>query len=259
MIYQSGILDKFIFTQQSLNTFDNCPLKFKKRYIDKLRWDGMPGENTKRRVELGNNFHLLARRYFLGIDTGVDLAAGEDNELVSWMESLKENFRLDEKTRYMPEYKLRIINSEFRLEANFDLLAINSNAVQIWDWKTHQDEGIRKEIPASKWIGSLQSMVYLFVLKEQLPYLLEDPAECKEIRMSYWQPYPPKVLAVIEYNDGLHKEFRETLKRKIQNALQYDYSCFDKTHYNGHCRYCEFNRLCNGNRVDFNMEFEFRP
>ena len=246
MINQSKALEDFIFTQQSLTTFENCPLKFKKRYIDKLRWDGMPGEEARRRVELGNDFHLLARRYFLGIDTGLSLVTSENDELNRWMESLEKNFKLDPNARYLPEYKLRIINSEFRLEANFDLLIINGNTIQIWDWKTQLGEGPQKEISSAKWIDSLQSIVYLFVLKEQMPYLLGGSMEYEKISMRYWQPDPPKVLAEIIYHDELHKEYCETLKRKIQNVLQYDYSGFDKDHHNGHCRYCEFNRLCNG-------------
>ncbi|MDF2523735.1 MAG: hypothetical protein K0R31_1376, partial [Clostridiales bacterium] len=110
------IIENFIFTQQSLSTFEKCPMKFKLRYIDKLRWDGLNAEAVKRRVEFGNDFHLLARRYFLGIDSGLDLFTGENDELNCSMENLEEAFMLDKDSKYLPEYKLRFINSEFRLE-----------------------------------------------------------------------------------------------------------------------------------------------
>jgi len=61
----------FLFTQQSISTFEKCPLKFKKRYLEGLKWKNVISEEAKRRLEMGENFHLMARRYFLGIDTGL--------------------------------------------------------------------------------------------------------------------------------------------------------------------------------------------
>jgi hypothetical protein len=234
-------------------------MKFKLRYIDKLRWDGLNAEAVKRRVEFGNDFHLLARRYFLGIDSGLDLFTGENDELNCSMENLEEAFMLDKDSKYLPEYKLRFINSEFRLEANFDLLVINSNSVQIWDWKTQQGEDTRKVIPASKWIDSLQSIVYLFVLQEKLSYLVGDSTDYKEISMHYWQPYPPKLLAKIQYNDEMHREYGQTLKIMIQNIYEYNYNCFDKAQYSIQCKFCEFNRLCNGIPPDYEAVNALEP
>ena len=35
----------FLFTQHSLSTFEKCPLKFKKRYLENLKWDNYLGGN----------------------------------------------------------------------------------------------------------------------------------------------------------------------------------------------------------------------
>jgi len=60
----------FLFTSSPYPPW-KCPLKFKKRYLEGLKWKNVISEEAKRRLEMGENFHLMARRYFLGIDTGL--------------------------------------------------------------------------------------------------------------------------------------------------------------------------------------------
>ena len=54
----------FYFTQNSLNTFKTCPFKFKKKYIDNIKWQDEENVNTAEHVEFGNDFHKIAQRYF---------------------------------------------------------------------------------------------------------------------------------------------------------------------------------------------------
>lgn len=243
----------FLFTQYSLATFDNCPLKFRKRYMENLKWNSFPDENTRRRLEMGNSFHLLAYRHFMGIDPGLDGLTEGFEQLGGWVESLRKRFKISPEAVYLPEYKLRMAVPSLRLEANFDLLVVKDGRVEIWDWKTHGGGGRDKKGAEGKRLrDSLQTMVYMFVLKEQSALVAGKELECDKIAMHYWQPDPPMELAEISYSDSLHREFREVLEGKIEHILTYDYAGFDKALYSSHCKYCEFNWFCNNERVDFN-------
>ncbi len=245
----------FLFTQQSLATFDRCPLKFKKRYLENLKWDNFPDEEIRKRLEMGNNFHLLAYRHFLGIETGLCEKTEGFEELSSWMKSLESKFPISEKRKYLPEYKLRMAKGVLRLEANFDLLIFDGERLEVWDWKTHGKENKtdRKSNMGNKYRKSLQSIVYLYVLKEQCEKVTGKQIKCENISMYYWQPDPPEVLTDIRYSDEMHKTYGEILTNKINGILQYDFAEFDKALYDKNCKYCEFNWFCNNQRVDFNV------
>jgi|LSQX01.3.fsa_nt_gb hypothetical protein len=257
MIKDLRFEDYFLFTQHSLATFDKCPLKFSKRYLENLKWDSFPDEDIKRRLEMGNDFHLLAYRYFLGIDTGLTDDMEGSIELKSWLEALTSNFKRMKERIYLPEYKIRMVKGILRLEANFDLLVLDNDKIEIWDWKTHgknQSGKVRNEkFEADRLKKSLQTIVYMFVLKEQCERIFGRNIKSENIRMCYWQPDPAKVLCEIRYSDEMHKRYREILEKRINDILGFDYKTFDKALYEKHCKYCEFNWFCNNERVDFNL------
>lgn len=204
---------------------------------------------------MGENFHLMARRYFLGIDTGLTKGIEGYEELSKWMEALESYFPKTDDALYLPEYKLRMAKGTLRLEANFDLLVIKKDGIEIWDWKTHgkknPDKAENERLKSERLKGSLQTMVYLFVLKEQAERVVQREVDCSNIRMFYWQPDPVRVLAEINYSDEMHEQFGQALRSKIDGILHYDYEDFDKELYKKNCPYCEFNWFCNNERVDF--------
>ena len=255
MINDLRYADYFLFTQHSLATFEKCPLKFKKRYLEGLKWESSLSEDIKKRLEMGNNFHLLAYRYFLGIDPGLVEGIEGFEELRRWMDALRSHFKRDDNALYFPEYKLRMARQNMRLEANFDLLVVRDDGVEIWDWKTHGGDGAKKarneRLEAEKLRNSLQTIVYLFVLKEQCERVVPRKIDGSKIRMCYWQPDPPKVIEEINYSEKMHETFRKTLQNKINTILEYDYESFDKDMYKKNCKFCEFNWFCNNERIDY--------
>ncbi|MCX8130461.1 MAG: PD-(D/E)XK nuclease family protein [Clostridia bacterium] len=252
MANNSVFKEYFLFTQHSLSTFDSCPLKFRKRYLEGLKWDSFPDENIKKRLEMGNNFHLLAHRYFLGIETGLDKSEEECEELTKWMENLKKSFSKDRFDICLPEYKLRMSKDKMKLEANFDLIILRDGYMEIWDWKTHgENKKGRKSIIGNKLRDSLQTKVYMYVLKEQAALIAGEEVDCDRISMHYWQPDPPGTLAEIRYDNLMHEEFGNILAKKIDDIFGYDYSGFDKAIYAKHCKFCEFSWYCNNERIDF--------
>ena len=64
-------LKNFLYSQNSINTYKSCPLKFKYKYIDKVNWK-QDDENSRdyyENLKLGTDFHLICERYFNNIPT----------------------------------------------------------------------------------------------------------------------------------------------------------------------------------------------
>jgi len=238
------LTDIFWFTQNSLSVFDYCPLKFKKRYMDNISPIYMPDVCSKEKMELGKDFHILAKRYFLGIDTVVE-EAGSSGILAKWLENLKNSFPIRPDARYLPEYKLRTVSGDMMLEANFDLLLVSKESVQIWDWKTGENNWEdEKKGNSISLAHSIQTMVYMYVLKEQIQFITGKNTGEKKIAMHYWQPETASVVASVEYNTEMHNNFRKSLSAIIYKIKNYEYDLFDRTQYLKKCRYCEYNWAC---------------
>lgn len=252
---------QFCYTQQSLNAFENCPLKFKKRYMEGLRWDSLPDKDAKTSLDRGNTFHLLARRYFSGIPYGLNESAKDFELFVRWMQSLENYFVIRPQAVYLPEYTLRAELDGLILEANFDLIVLEDEHLKIWDWKTHTSKnGNNVEANENSLNNmrtrlekSLQTMVYMVVLMEQAESFkgkgtgsLSQIKEFRAVSMKYWQPEPPHIIAEIKYDAKTHESYRSHLQQLLKRICEYDYSSFDKSLYSSHCKYCEFNWYCNG-------------
>lgn len=252
MIYDVRHLNYFMFSQNSLNTFSECPLKFKKRYIDNLKWNNLPSQSIREIIELGRDFHLIAQRYFSKIISETEELEGE---LGICYRNLVEHFPLKNDYIYLPEYKLRMVSDDMRLEANYDLIIITEeNKIQIWDWKTHYNhiKKIKSGSIQEKFSNTYQTMVYMFVLKEQLEMITGNKTGFEDISMTYWCPNPAQAICTIPYSQQLHERNKEKLKSTIQKILSYDYKDFNPASYVLHCKRCEFNLLCNKTKPDFN-------
>lgn len=248
----SKFSDNFYYTQASLAAFDKCPLKFKKRYLENIKWNSIPDLKITKRLEMGRDFHLLAQRYFMGIDS----EDYERTELDKWINNLKQYFKLNKGLRYLPEYKLRLDNGFFKLEANFDLLIVKEDKIEIWDWKTHESTRENRRIEGKNHVESMQTVVYLFVLKELSNLVANMDLGCENIKMFYWQPNPPIVIEEVQYSNEIHEKYGKMIKDKINKIKQYDYSTFDKKIYRKVCSSCEFNWYCNNERIDFQAIYD---
>lgn len=240
-----SFLQDFVHTGQSLETFENCPLKFYKRYFEGLRWDRPLDAEERAAIDLGSDFHILAERFFLGIDRGLHEGAEDYDRLSVWLRNLEGSFGHREDAVYLPEYKLRCESGDFKLEANFDLVISHGGKLEIWDWKTHASEHRQGRAYAEKLEKSLQTTVYLYVLKERAGALFGREYDFGDISMNYWQPEPARTITSITYSRQLHERFGGRIAELVGNIKAFDKKTFDKSLYSAHCRYCEFNWFCN--------------
>lgn len=234
--------NRFVYTQYSLKIYMDCPLKFKKRYVDNLRWEKLPEENNG--TEQGRLFHLLAARYFMGVYSDRDPAVQNDKKMNKWINSLVESFPINPCYRYLPEYRLRMNEKELRLEANFDLLVIKDAKLELWDWKTQNIERRIDKLRQEKLKESIQTMVYMTVLAEKGSLITGKKLKPENISMHYWQPEPPGVITTVKYTEQIHQSFKKRISQLICEINEYDFSNFDRVKHKKHCQYCEYNSLC---------------
>lgn len=282
----NALPESFLYSQQSLSAFKQCPMRFKKRYMENLRWESVFETEKKKAIDRGRDFHLLARRYFLGLDADPHTLGTEDEILDLWMHNLKQTFRLEPGIVYLPEYTIIMRAGKLRLQATIDLIAVRKDRIEIWDWKTHNTlftaDASKTAIKLEK---SFQTKVYLFMLKEYSGNIVTDvnaesngyaaPVENispdgnvtmdgnvisnmdialagaakladSNISMHYWQPDAPGAVVNIDYSDSVHEENRKFLEDSISAIEGYDWNNFDKMLYSRQCRHCEFNWFCNG-------------
>lgn len=218
-----------------------------------MRWDSRPDEESKAALERGNNFHLMAHRYFLGVDLGLNENVNSFEKLNRWVLNLKEFFSFRPESRYFPEHTLRTNVNDLRLEANFDLIVEEAGYVTIWDWKTHDhNAGRNMKVYSNRLENSLQTKVYMFTLVERIHDIIGKTGELKGLSMKYWQPDPPQVIIEVKHSEALHESLKSSLTSIIESIQEYDYSSFDKALYSNHCKLCEFNWFCNRSRTDCN-------
>jgi len=243
----------FYFTQNSLKTFSECPFKFKKKYIDNIKWESSSSINSK--IEFGLDFHKIAERYFLGIPVFEE--SFKDNEILyNAYINLTKHFPLEKENRYLPEYTIRFADGDVRLEANLDLLVVKpENIIEIWDFKTNAD--LNK---GQKYLNSLQTRIYLYCVKKTLNNILGFSSNCAKIKMIYFNPENNVEIAVVDYTEEMYNNDHKYIKKLIKNVFEYDYNKFNREEHLKSCDYCEFNLFCSLKPQDTNefaLEFDW--
>ena len=241
----------FYFTQNSLSTFVNCPYRFKKKYIDNVKWQQDESDKAQEKVDFGLDFHKLAERYFKGIPVYEESFA-DNEELYNAYINLKEEFKIDENNQYYPEYTIRFSDGFIRLEANIDLIIIKKDGtVEIFDWKTNANLS-----NAKKYVTSLQTAVYMFALKKCMKDIFQIDVECDNIKMVYFSPERKTKIAEIKYSEEMFKSDEKKIGDLINKVYNYDYSSFDNEEFSKQCKYCEFINFCNSEMSDEIVDFK---
>jgi hypothetical protein len=212
-----------------------CPLKFRYRYFEGLY--GAENGDLKESFQKGSRFHLLAERYFKGIHVEEEYI--EDSELRGHFEKLKENYPLRDDWIYFSEYDIRERTKKIRLMARYDLIIIKpNNRVEIVDFKTNRRRFSQEDIE-----GSLQTKIYLYLLKENFKFVFENIRKIKKLDMIYYQTEYPEENLVIKYDDEDHEKSREKLEEIIENIGDFDFTTYQKKKVI-HCEKCEFKIFC---------------
>ena len=232
-------LKDFIYSQNSINTYKSCPLKFKYKYIDNISWryDDFLSNEYYEGLKLGREFHLLCERYF----SNIPLGEINNDKFNKWINKIKKVVPIRNEYTYLPEYEVRLNLNGNKVLAKYDLIVLRENEIEIWDWKTES-----KEINYKNVESRVQTILYLVLAKEVIPKVLNIDIPSENITMKYYQPEFNDEPICIKYSDEKHKEYINRINQYITLMKKINYKNdieIDKN--NKHCSYCEFNKLCN--------------
>ena len=235
-------LDYFYYSQNSLNTFEQCPLKFKLKYMDNIKWKKDEDEKYYENMKVGLDYHLLCERYFSNIPIPISEHEKNHEELSRWVNNLKEVVPKVDENIYLPEYEIKMMKDSIKIQAKYDLIILKPNKeIEIWDWKTEE-----RKLKKSEMENRIQTIVYMYMLKENAKEIFGIDVEFENIKMIFWQPHYKEDKIVIEYSKNQHLKNEGKIKDSIDQICNYKFDTFfDKELYKRSCKYCEFNYLCN--------------
>lgn len=225
----------FLYTQSSLSTFKACPYKFKLRYFQGLYWS--EDDEVRESFRRGNEFHLLAERYYMGLP--VESAGIADKKLLEDLEKLKTIHPLKEGWKHFPEFEIRFNKEGIRLLGRYDLILVKpQNKIQIIDFKTNKKKLHEKEME-----DNLQTRIYLFLLWENYNLILENARKIRNLEMIYYQTEHPEEEIFIKYDEKKHGENKKKIKKTMEEIEGFPFAKLEKTRVK-HCGVCEFQKIC---------------
>lgn len=247
-------LKYFSYSQNSINTYKSCPLKFKYKYIDNINWkhDDIESREYYEGLKVGREFHLLCERYFSNIPLGID--ENNQSDFALWINKIKKVIPINKENIYLPEYEVRYNLFGDEIQAKYDLVIIKKDKIEIWDWKTENRKINHKNVE-----NRMQTIVYMFLAKEVIAKLYDINIKALNIEMKYYQPLFDDGPINISYSDEKHNinknklnDYINMIKHTKYDNEQIDYK-YELISNKNHCKFCEFNKLCNGDDINYNI------
>lgn len=248
-------------SQSSLQDYQDCPRRFELRYLKQLAYPAVEAEpaleNEKHQQE-GEYFHRLAQQYLIGVPAEkVGKLANTDN-LQRWWENFindKDLASLKNLSGLYAETTLSAPLGKFRLVAKYDLIAVDTDMVAIYDWKTYRKR------PKNEWLNvRWQTRVYRALLAKAGAHLHNGkPFAPEQIEMIYWFADFPAEPARFIYTANQYKRDWDALlnlSAEISSA-----SNFPMTDDATRCNYCPYRSYCArgiraGDAADAELETE---
>src|SRR5258707_15746185 len=146
-MYNSNTMPATLTTlsQSSLQDYVDCARRFQLRYVDRLSYPAIESEPTlenEKHQQEGEYFHRLVQQYLIGIPAEQISKLANTSNLQRWWENFLTSKDLTDLRNLsgltLPEATLSAPLGNFRLLAKYDLIAIETNKVTIYDWKTYR-------------------------------------------------------------------------------------------------------------------------
>jgi len=236
----------FVFSQSSLQDYQDCPRRFQLRYVQRRRWpapetaDALKFEHY---MQQGYAFHRLMRQLQSGVPAeALHAAAASDPDLARWWANYMAWPPRDlPRDVYEAEVMLSAGLAGNRLEARYDLLA--GEPGERWvivDWKTS-----RRRVSRTWLHQRLQTRIYPLVLVSAGTQLNGgEPIVAEQVEMLYWFAEFPAQAEHFAYSASELAADSALLQGMIQEINERVEEEFAKTENRRLCRYCVYRSLC---------------
>lgn len=240
-------LNRFVFSQSSLQDFVDCRRRFYLRYVQRVAWPALQSEpalENEQHVLRGERFHRLVQQYLTGIPEPrlTRMAeADEDENLLRWWENFLDCVPGELNGKKRVESTLWAPLGQYRLIAKYDLVLIGTDGrVTIYDWKT----SLRR--PRREWlIQRMQTHVYPYLLVQAGAAFNQGcPLEPEQIQMVYWFAEPEHGPEVIPYRREAYAADGEYLLWLVQEVRSLNRDSFRQCDTDTACKYCVYRSLC---------------
>ena len=248
--------EDLVFSQSSLQDYEDCPRRFELRYLRHCRW---PGPNSKDALlweqvtERGFAFHRLLSQLHSGISLDIlERVAAADSDLLRWWQAYAHQPPTDVpgEVRLCEATLLARIDSH-QVEARFDLLAGSPQSRWlILDWKTNAHRSDQA------WLARrLQTRVYPWVLVSAGVQLNGGvPIRPEQVEMCYWFAEFPAQPERLPYSTEQYEADGKMLSAMIAEIAQRvdqtdsaqgaSAAAFPRTQNLAQCRFCVYRSLC---------------
>ncbi len=229
----------FIFHQSNLQAFQNCRFSFLLRYVKKLPWPAPLAARTstfEQDLIAGSTLHSLIHQYFLGIDPDLLISCAAefpDARVSEWFENFLRSPYARITDNQFPEHSLQITLDGNLLLAKFDLLTLEADNIQIYDWKSS------RVMPKRQFLQDhVQTMVYSLVAARA------QPLPARSISMHYWEAGFPDQPIIFEIKDAQLQRYQETITELINCIRSLPVEQFERTTNLKRCACCEYQSYC---------------
>ena len=98
----------------------------------------------------------------------------------------------------------------------------------------------------------MQTVVYMYLAKEIIAKIYKKNIPYENITMNYFRLKIDDKPITIAYNEEKHIRNKSIIENYIKNIDSIDFDGYiDKN--KKHCKYCEFNKLCNNQSINYEM------
>ncbi|MHC1784525.1 MAG: PD-(D/E)XK nuclease family protein [Anaerolineaceae bacterium] len=231
----------FIFSQNNLQTFVDCPRRFELAFLLHTRWPAVQAEPVvehERHLQMGARFHQLVFQHIQGLPAKVLSASITDPETLGWWQNYLSFAPAGLPDWQEAEYELSIPFAGYRLMARYDLLSVEQgHRVVIIDWKTTLKKTSSKVLAAR-----VQTRLYPFILANSALLMEDTPID--QISMLYWFPNFPGEPISFVYSPAKLEEDRRFFNNLIETIAKTPEGGFALTSDTRACRFCRYRSLC---------------
>jgi hypothetical protein len=236
-------LNDFLFTQNNLQTYLDCPRQFELRYL--LKQECPPISTTaqatsRKFTALGSQFHQLVHRHFIGLPIDEYIDQQVDPQVLAWWKQFTSSNPLPlNLSLKLPELSLTCSIENARLLAKLDLLVATSDQkLIIFDWKTsphlQSAENLRTRV---------QTRLYPFVVSK-VGHFGDTTYLPDQVMMVYWFANHPEHPVLIPYSSQQQQVDQSYLSNLIREIRSLPIGEFQKTSLRQRCDYCDFFLIC---------------